>query len=241
MRKELSIAAGLVAAVLSGRMPAAEDVSAILERQTQSMLDAISAGSSTIWDRYLDPEAVYTAEDGTVSTKAQLVEQIKPLPQGVSGELKATDFRATVLGDVALATYVADEHEVFYGHQLHCQYRTTDTWRKTSDGWRLIGSQVLALRTDPPAITLSGQQMAEYVGRYALGPTKVYEVRMKDGGLEGQESGRPAEVLRAELADLLFVPGKPRYRKVFQRGPGGRITGFAERREAWDLVWMRLP
>jgi hypothetical protein len=64
---------------------------------------------------------------------------------------------------------------------------------------------------------------------------------MKDGGLEGQEAGRPAEVLRAELPDLLFVPGKPRYRKIFQRGSGGRIIGFAERREAWDLVWTRLP
>lgn len=83
--------------------------------------------------------------------------------------------------------------------------------------------------------------MAEYVGRYAVDSKKIYEIRMKDGGLEGQEAGRPAEVLRAELPGLLFVPGKPRYRKVFQRGPGGRITAFAERREAWDLVWNRLP
>lgn len=240
MRKELSIIAGLVA-LLSARMLANEDVPAILEHQTQDMLDAVSAGSSAIWDRYLDPKAVYTDEDGTVSTKAQLVEQIKPLPQGVSGALKAIDFRAAVLGNIAVATYIADEQEVFHGHQLHCQYRTTDTWRKTREGWRLIGSQVLALRTDPPPVTLSEQQIAEYVGRYALSPAKVYEIRMKDGGLEGQEAGRPAEVLRAELADLLFVPGKLRYRKVFQRASDGRITGFAERREAWDLVWTRLP
>ena len=45
---------------------------------------------------------------------------------------------------------------------------------------------------------------------------------------------------RAEAPDVLFVPGKPRYRKVFLRGPDGRITGFAERREAWDIVWKRL-
>jgi hypothetical protein len=36
-------------------------------------------------------------------------------------------------------------------------------------------------------------------------------------------------------------PGNPRYRKLLQRGPDGHITGFAERREAWDLVWARLP
>ena len=46
---------------------------------------------------------------------------------------------------------------------------------------------------------------------------------------------------QAEVADVLFVPGKPRYRKVFLRGSDGRITGFAERREAWDLKWTRMP
>jgi len=39
---------------------------------------------------------------------------------------------------------------------------------------------------------------------------------------------------------MLFVPGKPRYRKVFQRDSQGRVTGFAERREAWDLDWTRV-
>ena len=38
---------------------------------------------------------------------------------------------------------------------------------------------------------------------------------------------------------MLFVPGQPRYRYVFLRGPDGRITGFAQRREAWDIVWTR--
>jgi hypothetical protein len=38
---------------------------------------------------------------------------------------------------------------------------------------------------------------------------------------------------------LRFVPGRPRYRYVFLRGAGGKITGFAQRREAWDLVWKR--
>jgi hypothetical protein len=38
---------------------------------------------------------------------------------------------------------------------------------------------------------------------------------------------------------MFFVPGRPRLRTVFQRGPDGRITGFVERRESWDVVWKR--
>jgi hypothetical protein len=149
------------------------------------------------------------------------------------------EFQATVHGTVAVATYVLDEHETYYGHTLHCQYRTTDTWVETSAGWRLLASQVLALRTDPPSIDLTAKQAEAYVGRYSLSPEMSYEVRLKDGQLEGQQTGHKPEALRAEGVDVLFIPGKPRYRMVFQRDAAGRITGMAERREAWDLMWTR--
>ena len=243
MLKKISQLATLAGLILLSPHPAApaasqgENTAAVLQRQTQEMVDAITDGKAEVWNRYLDPQAIYTTEDGTLQTKAQMVEGIKPLPEGVSGDIKVTDFKATVHGQVAVANYVLDEHETYHGHKLHCQYRTTDTWQKTPAGWRLIGAQVLALRTDPPAIPFTSRQMEEYVGRYSLTPTVTYEIRRQGDGLEGQQSGRKAEALKLEAPDVLFVPGKTRYRKIFQRGPDGRITGFAERREAWDLNW----
>jgi hypothetical protein len=239
-----SMALGLLA--LAAFFPArparaAEEVEGLLRRQTQELFDAITAGTPAVWERYLDPQAIYTSEDGTVSSKAQMVADVKPLPPGVSGTIEVTGFRAVVRGTVAVTTHVEDEHEDYHGHKLHCQYRTTDTWMKTPAGWRLVAGQVLALRTDPPAIHPDRALLAEYCGRYALTPEITYEIRCKDGGLEGQQTGHPAEVLKVEAPDVLFVPGKPRYRKVFARGPDGRIRGFAERREAWDLDWKRLP
>jgi hypothetical protein len=220
---------------------AAEDPAAVLRRQSQELLDAIGSGAAAVWDRYLDAGAVVTGEDGAVATKAEMLAAIKPLPEGVSGKIEIVDFQARVHGPVAIATYVADEHEQYHGHPLHCQYRSTDTWLQTPEGWRLIASQVLALRTDPPAVQPTAQQMEEYSGRSALTPEIHYEIRRKGDALEGQRTGRDPETLRAEAPDVLFVPSKPRYRKVFLRGPDGRITGFAERREAWDLVWTRVP
>ena len=92
-----------------------------------------------------------------------------------------------------------------------------------------------------PRIPLTTEQMQEYVGRYELTPSKIYEIRSRNGALEGQETGRRVEALSAEVPDMLFVPGQPRYRKIFLREASGRVTAFAERREAWDLVWKRLP
>ena len=243
MRTTLWQLAGTIGLVLfaSAAAPAAEDTTALLHRQTQELIDAITTGTAAVWDRYLDPKVVVTTEDGTVYNKAQILEQTKPLPKGISGDIKVTDFKAADHGTVAIATYVSDEHEDYHGHKLHCQYRTTDTWVKTPAGWRLIASQVLALRTDPPAVPFTKEQIAAYSGRYALTPEITYEIRAQNGGLVGQRTGRPAEVLKAEAPDVLFVPGQTRYRKVFQRGADGRITGFTERREAWDIDWKRRP
>lgn len=221
--------------------PTTDEISELLRAQTQELVDAIATGEVAVWERYLHEAAVITAEDGAVMTKAERVEELRPLPEGVSGTIQVTEFEARVQGTVAITTYVDDEHESYYGHELHCQYRVTDTWLETPEGWRLLASQILALRTDPPAIALTARQLEEYSGRYALTPEIAYEIRAKDGGLEGQRIGREVEILLAEAPDVLFVPGKPRYRKIFRRGPDGRITGFAERREAWDLEWTRVP
>jgi ketosteroid isomerase-like protein len=217
----------------------AQDVRDVLKRQTQELADAVGTGSVAVWDKYLDPQVLFVDESGTVSTKKGMLDQLKPLPEGVSGTIAVTEFVVSDHGDVAATTYVEDEHENYHGHELHCQYRATDTWKKTPEGWRLIASQVLALRTDPPAIALPAASLESYCGRYALTPTIAYEIRLRAGALEGQQTGRKPEELRVEAPDVLFVPGRPRYRYIFLRDAAGKITGLAQRREAWDLVWKR--
>ena len=220
---------------------AADSVRDVLRRQTRELVDAIAAGAALVWERYLDENVRYVDESGKVLTKKEMVEGTKPLPEGVSGTIKIVDYDAVVHGNAAVATYINDEDEVFHGHKLHCRYRTTDTWIQTPNGWRLIAAQVLALREEPPAVALAASLRAEYCGSYALTPSIAYEIRCKGDALEGQQTGRKAEELRAEAPDVLFVPGRPRYRYVFLRGADGKITGLAQRREAWDLVWKRLP
>lgn len=239
MPKFLSALAFVLLFAIGTSAGAAEDVRDVLRRQAQELIDAVTTGSAEVWERYLDADVRYVDESGRVLTKKQMVGDIKPLPEGVLGTIKVTDFDVAVHGDVAIATYVCDENEDYHGHKLHCQYRTADTWKKTSTGWRLIAGQVIALRTDPPSIPLAASLRNEYCGRYALTPAIAYEIRCIDNALEGQQTGRKTEELRAEAPDVLFVPGRPRYRYVFLRDADGKVTGFAQRREAWDLVWKR--
>src|SRR5262249_18512199 len=90
---------------------------------------------------------------------------------------------------------------------------------------------------DPPAIALPAAQLDEYAGTYELTEAIRYTIRRDGDRLIGERTGRPAQELRVEARDVLFVPGQPRSRKIFQRDAGGRVTGFAGRRGGGGGVW----
>ena len=113
-------------------------------------------------------------------------------------------------------------------------------WLLTDGTWQMIGSQVIALRADPPAVDLAPAVLDTYVGRYTLSPAVVYIITREGTNLRGQRTGRNEEALKVEVPDVLFVPGQPRLRKIFMRDAAGRLTGFVERRESWDISWQRV-
>jgi len=86
----------------------------------------------------------------------------------------------------------------------------------------------------PPA------KLAEYAGRYELTPEIHYTLRVDGDRLLGLREGGKEVELKAEAADIFFVPGSPRSRKVFYRDSFGRVTGFGDRREGHDIKWRRL-
>ena len=98
---------------------------------------------------------------------------------------------------------------------------------------------VYAVPKDPPAIKLPAKELEQYVGRYSVAPDLVYEIRWDGQRLIGGRPGSTMKPLDVEVRDVLFVPGQPRIRKIFGRDAKGRITGFVDRRESWDLVWTK--
>jgi len=143
-------------------------------------------------------------------------------------------------GDNAVATYIADESLDYHGQAIKTQFRTTDSWHQASGQWRMVSSMTLAVLKDPPAIALPAATLADYAGHYDLTPAIHYTIRVDGTRLLGARDGGGKEVeLKAEAADLFFVPGAPRSRKVFFRDASGRVTGFADRREGNDIVWRR--
>jgi hypothetical protein len=214
-------------------------LTAVLQAKTQAMADAIAAGDKAVWLAATDPALIFVNENNEVMTRDALLKDFAPLPPGLVGSIKVMDYRLQRHGDSAVATYVADESLDYHGQAIKTQFRTTDSWRLAAGKWRMVSSMTLAVLKDPPAIALPAAALADYAGHYDLTSAIHYNIRVDGARLLGARDGGKEVELKAEAADLFFVPGSPRSRKVFFRDAAGHVTGFADRREGNDIVWRR--
>lgn len=215
------------------------DDGALLKAKMQALMDAVAPGDKTPWIATLDKRFVATDENGEVSNYDQILAQIAPLPKGSSGSILVTDWKAKIFGDSAVSTELDDEHENFHGQNIHAQYRQTATWLKETGDWKLVATQTIALRQDPPAVELPGALIDSYAGRYRAGRDYTYTITSQNGRLYGATNDGAPKEIKAEIADVLFTPGAPRSRKIFQRDAKGNVTGFLSRREERDVVFTR--
>lgn len=225
---------------IASPLRAAESTSGTLQRATQALVDAVAPGERAVWEHYSDAVFTYVTEDNEVKTRAQVLEDLKPLPPGSTGWILVEQFRCADFGAFAVTTYVMNEHETVEGHELRARYRGSDTWRHTAGGWRLVAAQVYAIPQDPPRADLPAARLADYEGLYSLSPATRQTIRREGDHLVVERAGREPQLLLPESGDVFFSPGRPRTRRIFTRASDGRVSGFADRREGTDLVWTRL-
>lgn len=239
----MKLAVACVAVLIAAPVQAAQDPSLTeqLRAKTQALADAIAPGDTKTWLAATNPGLLFVSENNDVLTRDELLKQLEPLPKGLVGHIKVTDFQVRRHGDVAVSTYIADESLDYHGQLLRTKFRTTDTWYHATGKWTMISSMTLAVLGDPPAIKLPAGTLGDYVGRYELTPDIHYNVREDGGRLMGRRDGGKEVELQAEVRDLFFVAGSPRSRKVFYRDASGRVVGFGDRREGQDIKWKRVP
>jgi hypothetical protein len=84
IRKCIALLAAVVF-LLPASLPAAESVRSQLQRATQAVMDATAPGERDVWEHYTDADFVYVTEDNEVKTRAEVREDLKPLPGGSTG------------------------------------------------------------------------------------------------------------------------------------------------------------
>jgi ketosteroid isomerase-like protein len=221
--------------------PALADDRVKITQYEQELSDAITNGLPSVWEKYLDPAVIYAEEDDSYKGKDGMVKEVHPLPSGLGGEIKVELLSYHEDGDTAVALFRQHEIERYYGQTIHASYLLSTVWKKRADGWRQIEGQVLAEKTDPPSIALPMVDLRKFAGVYKLKDSEpTYTLTLKDGKLMGARTGKTSSEWNAETRDVFFIKGDPRILKIFQYDATGRVTGFVERRESWDIVWNKV-
>lgn len=220
------------------RVRPTEDVAALIKRQSQEFSDASATGDSAVFDRLLDDSVIFMNETGAIATKKDILSSGKP-PAGMTNNLVQTDFAIQLHGTVAVTSFTDNSTVTFAsGQTTHATYKSTEVWLKEPSGWRMISSQTLTLPADPPAVTLATRVLDEYVGSYKAGNTLIFTITRKGGQLTGSMNGGAPYPIAVELTDVLFTPGQPSMRRIFERDGSGKITGFIVRRDGRDALHL---
>jgi ketosteroid isomerase-like protein len=221
--------------------PALADDRLRITQYEQQLSDAITSGTPAVWDKYLDPYVIYAEEDDSYKDKDEMIKEIRPLPQGLGGDIKVELLAYHEDGDTAVALFRQHEIERYYGQAIHASYLLSTVWKKRAGGWRQIEGQVLAEKSEPPSIALPTSDLQRFAGTYKLKDSEpTYTITLTDGKLMGGRTGKAPSEWDAETRDVFFIKGDPRIRKIFQYDATGRVTGFIERRESWDIVWNKV-
>jgi len=218
----------------------AEDVAALIKRQSQEFSDASASGDAKVLGKYLDDRVLFMNEGGDMPTKKEIVDGAQPPAKSTDHKLTQQDFKIEVHGNVAVTSFTDVSDLQFHGQIVHAKYLSTEVWLREAGGWKMISSQTMAAQDDPQAVALPAATLDEYVGTYQLGGDLSYRIERNGDALTGTVQGGKPVVLQAELRDVLFTPGQPRIRRIFQRDEHGKITGFTSRREGHDIVFKRV-
>ncbi|TPG40536.1 nuclear transport factor 2 family protein [Sphingomonas koreensis] len=234
----LSIA--LTVATPSASAAETVDASAILLRQTQEFSDASSQGDAAAMARLLDDRVIFFNEGGDTSTKAEMIASARAPAPGVEVRQTVTDWRCETYGDVAVASFIDDQVATVAGVATRARFRSVETWRSSGGQWRMIGSETIALLDDPTSVELPLSTLHEYAGTYVNTSGIRFVITFENGHVAASVNGGPVTEQRAEVRDVLFTPGRSRFRKIFQRNADGKVVSFAYRREGHDTIFKRI-
>jgi Domain of unknown function (DUF4440) len=205
----------------------------------QALMDAIAVGDKTVWDRIMDPTCVVTSEEGEVVGKQKFLDELGPLPPGLSGSIAVKELTVQEFPTLAVVRYLGDESESVFGQKLKVFYRVTNTYRRDGASWKMVASHLSVVTTDPPAQDVSKAGWPGLVGQYRLLPDGwTFNVELRDGQLYGGRDPKKLKALVPLTPDAFVMTGSlGEWLFVVENGKAVRIINP---RKFAVLVWTRV-
>ena len=182
MKALLPICIAAFAAPAFGQTPTNAPTDDWFIKTMQAREDAVALGNVEVWRDTTAPDGLFIDEEDNITTTAELLAQLKPLPAGMSGHINLANPRIIRSGDTVVVTADLKETELVYGQELHTTFRETDVWRPYGKDWRIFASQTSVLPSEAKAIGKAAP-LKDFVGAYKLAEGQTLAVSERDGVL----------------------------------------------------------
>jgi hypothetical protein len=101
-----------------GSRPVSPDTVRWFQSTEQALMDSVAVGDKGPWERIMDPACVVTSEEGDVVPRQQFLDDLRPLPSGLTGSIAVKELTVDEFPGLAVVRYLADESEVVFDQRL---------------------------------------------------------------------------------------------------------------------------
>jgi Domain of unknown function (DUF4440)/Domain of unknown function (DUF3471) len=205
----------------------------------RARMDAAARRDLEAWSGYVAEDCIFSGDDGSLLTKAQMISYYKKVPAEYDRALDPREYTVHLYGNTAVVNLRATDHEPAGGIDITAEQRRTETFIKRNDSWVAIAIQWTALPINHrKPVSTDRRSFQEYVGQYKARPKDDVEtISMKDGRLWSQtgENGDWCEY----AGDETFFYKSDVGQFTFSRDAQGRVKGYTYRRSDGQEIYSQ--
>jgi hypothetical protein len=196
----------------------------------KARMDAAARRDLEAWSRYVADDCIFSGDNGSLLTKAQMIAYYKKVPAEYDRALEPREYIVHLYGNTAVVNLRATDHEPAGGVDITGEQRRTETFVKQNGSWMAIAIQWSALPINHrKPVSREGRSLQEYVGQYKARPKDDIEmISIKDGRLWSQ-TGDAGDWCEYAGGDTFFSTSDFG-QFTFSRDAQGRVKGYTYRR-----------
>jgi len=203
-----------------------------LERER---LRAYQTGDKVAFERVVAEGFTMTHSDGSIFTREQELEIIKPAPPDKPYPPLATEnTELNVYGDTAILSGLLVEKESSAGRPRTVNLRFTNTYVKRRGRWQIVAGQLTRLPQTRTAMAVDAKTFDSYAGRYEVAPGRVFTV-VKEADKLIEQIGNERIELVPEFMNQFFLKGSDA-QVFFVRDANGVVTHLVSRRPNGEMI-----
>lgn len=205
----------------------------------KARMEAAARRDLEAWSGYVANDCIFSADDGSLLTKAQMIAYYKKVPAEYDRALDPREYTVHLYGNTAVVNLRATDHEPAGGIDISGEQRRTETFIKRNGAWIAVAIQWSALPVNHrKPVSAEGRSFQEYVGEYRARPKDDVEtISIKDGRLWSQ-TGKDGDWCEYAGGETFFYKSDLG-EFTFSRDAQGRVRGYTYRRADGQEIYSQ--